>query len=116
MESALSIDHCKIKECLLLIYVCMLGMKLFTRIYNRNILLQKEVTSIVQQSLKSIKVSERGVCVQASTLGSLEALIEFLKTSKIPVSVLKDSNIISLFECLVLYCCSCLYSIVKAST
>lgn len=62
-----------------------------------SILLQKEVTHIVQQSLKSIKVSERGVCVQASTLGSLEALLEFLKTSKIPVSGLKDGNI-SLLE------------------
>ena len=39
----------------------------------------------MRSSLKAIKVSDRGVYVQASTLGSLEALLEFLKTSKIPV-------------------------------
>ncbi|RWS10007.1 eukaryotic translation initiation factor 5B-like protein, partial [Dinothrombium tinctorium] len=38
------------------------------------------------QAMKSIKCSEKGVYVQASTLGSLEALLEFLKASKIPYS------------------------------
>ncbi len=47
---------------------------------------QEEVAAILKDALKSIKLTERGVFVQASTLGSLEALLEFLKTSKIPVS------------------------------
>ena len=36
----------------------------------------------------SFKRSERGVCVQASSLGSLEALLEFLKESDIPVGAI----------------------------
>lgn len=34
---------------------------------------------------KYVDPTQEGVCVQASTLGSLEALLEFLRTSKIPV-------------------------------
>ena len=56
--------------------------------------LQDEVASALSSTLKAIQLSERGVYVQASTLGSLEALLEFLKTSKIPVSTF-DKNLIS---------------------
>ena len=47
---------------------------------------QNEVSSFLRDTLQSIKLSDRGVYVQASTLGSLEALLEFLRTEKIPVS------------------------------
>lgn len=48
--------------------------------------LRDEVMSDLTSLLNSIDTSGRGVCVQASTLGSLEALLDFLKSSKIPVS------------------------------
>lgn len=40
----------------------------------------------LSRALMSIKKKPEGVYVQASTLGSLEALLEFLKTQKIPYS------------------------------
>ncbi|KAI6235010.1 Eukaryotic translation initiation factor 5B [Aphelenchoides besseyi] len=40
----------------------------------------------LEKALTSIKTKSEGVYVQASTLGSLEALLEFLKSQKIPVS------------------------------
>ncbi|KZO93745.1 hypothetical protein CALVIDRAFT_566224 [Calocera viscosa TUFC12733] len=48
--------------------------------------MMEEVMSDLTSLLSSIDKSGRGVCVQASTLGSLEALLDFLKSSKIPVS------------------------------
>lgn len=48
--------------------------------------LRDEVMSDLTSLLSNIDKSGRGVCVQASTLGSLEALLDFLKASKIPVS------------------------------
>ncbi|WFD29189.1 eukaryotic translation initiation factor 5B [Malassezia sp. CBS 17886] len=48
--------------------------------------LREEVMNDLTSLLNSVDKSGKGVCVQASTLGSLEALLEFLKQSKIPVS------------------------------
>ncbi|PWN46835.1 hypothetical protein IE53DRAFT_382587 [Violaceomyces palustris] len=48
--------------------------------------LKDEVMSDLTGLLNSIDKSGRGVCVQASTLGSLEALLEFLRVSEIPVN------------------------------
>ncbi|KAF8131166.1 hypothetical protein EV363DRAFT_1584023 [Boletus edulis] len=48
--------------------------------------LMEEVMSDLTSLLNSIDKSGRGVSVQSSTLGSLEALLDFLKVSKIPVS------------------------------
>lgn len=49
-------------------------------------IVKEEVAKELKSALSNIKLQERGVYVQASTLGSLEALLEFLRTSKIPVS------------------------------
>jgi translation initiation factor aIF-2/yIF-2 len=48
--------------------------------------LKEEVMSDLTNLMSSIDRTGHGVWVQASTLGSLEALLEFLKVSKIPVS------------------------------
>lgn len=48
--------------------------------------LKEEVMSDLTNLMSSIDRTGHGVWVQASTLGSLEALLEFLRTSKIPVS------------------------------
>lgn len=45
---------------------------------------KEEVSKELHSALSTIKVQDRGVFVQASTLGSLEALVEFLRTSDIP--------------------------------
>uniref|UniRef100_A0AAY5KKH6 Eukaryotic translation initiation factor 5B n=1 Tax=Esox lucius TaxID=8010 RepID=A0AAY5KKH6_ESOLU len=48
--------------------------------------LRDELIRELKQTLNSIKLEEKGVYVQASTLGSLEALLEFLRVSKVPVN------------------------------
>lgn len=64
---------------------CLVDYLLFTNFCSM-LYLQDEAAKTMSSALGSIKLKERGVFVQASTLGSLEALLEFLKTSKIPVS------------------------------
>jgi translation initiation factor 5B len=48
--------------------------------------IKDEVMTDLTSLLQSIDRSGKGVCVQASTLGSLEALLTFLKQMNIPVS------------------------------
>ncbi|KAL2871076.1 putative mitochondrial translation initiation factor IF-2 [Aspergillus lucknowensis] len=48
--------------------------------------LEEEVMSDLENLLSKVSTDMRGVSVQASTLGSLEALLEFLRVSKIPVA------------------------------
>lgn len=48
--------------------------------------LMEEVMSDLESLLSKVSRDRRGVTVQASTLGSLEALLEFLKDMKIPVA------------------------------
>ncbi|CAG8733403.1 15400_t:CDS:2, partial [Racocetra fulgida] len=60
--------------------------------------LKEEIMSDLTSLLNSVDKSGRGVCVQASTLGSLEALLEFLRVSKIPVYYARKSQGVSIEE------------------
>ena len=48
--------------------------------------IKEAVMEDLEDMMNSVDKSGQGVCVQASTLGSLEALLSFLKDMKIPVS------------------------------
>ncbi|VEN46493.1 unnamed protein product [Callosobruchus maculatus] len=56
--------------------------------------LKEEVAKELKSALSNIRLAERGVYVQASTLGSLEALLEFLRTSKIPYSGIRIGPVV----------------------
>lgn len=57
-------------------------------------LFKEEVSKELKHALSSIKLKERGVYVQASTLGSLEALLEFLRTSNIPYANIRIGPVV----------------------
>ena len=67
-------------------YVFILGLNLVVAQKPDEVeVLKEEIAKELTHALGKIKLAERGVFVQASTLGALEALLDFLKTSKIPV-------------------------------
>jgi translation initiation factor 5B len=57
-------------------------------------ILKEEVAKELKSALNSIKLSALGVYVHASTLGSLEALVAFLKVSKIPYSAIRIGPVV----------------------
>ncbi|XP_020299784.1 eukaryotic translation initiation factor 5B [Pseudomyrmex gracilis] len=56
--------------------------------------LKEEIAKELSSALGNIKLAERGVYVQASTLGALEALLDFLKSSKIPYSGIRIGPVV----------------------
>ncbi|XP_025425441.1 eukaryotic translation initiation factor 5B [Sipha flava] len=52
------------------------------------------VAKELKSALSTIKLQDRGVYVQASTLGSLEALLDFLRSSKIPYSNIRIGPVV----------------------
>ena len=63
--------------------------------------IEEEVMGDLEHLLSKVSRTGRGVSVQASTLGSLEALLEFLRVSKIPVA---DINIGPIYKRHVMQC------------
>lgn len=57
-------------------------------------LLKEEVDREFKAAMRSIKVKERGVYVQASTLGALEALLEFFKANNVPYSGIRVGPVV----------------------
>ncbi|XP_045128994.1 eukaryotic translation initiation factor 5B-like [Portunus trituberculatus] len=57
-------------------------------------LLKEEVDKEFKAAMRSIKVKERGVYVQASTLGALEALLEFFKANSVPYSGIRVGPVV----------------------
>ncbi|CAG7825528.1 unnamed protein product, partial [Allacma fusca] len=55
---------------------------------------REEVSKELKSAMSAIRLQERGVYVQASTLGSLEALLEFLRTSSIPYSGIRIGPVV----------------------
>ncbi|XP_076224134.1 eukaryotic translation initiation factor 5B isoform X1 [Nomia melanderi] len=57
-------------------------------------ILKEEIAKELTSALGNIRLAERGVYVQASTLGALEALLDFLKTSKIPYAGIRIGPVV----------------------
>lgn len=55
--------------------------------------LEEEVMADLEQLMSKLSKTGRGVAVQASTLGALEALLDFLKVSKVPVANIGIGNV-----------------------
>lgn len=56
--------------------------------------LKEEIAKELSSALGNIRLAERGVYVQASTLGALEALLDFLKSSKIPYAGIRIGPVV----------------------
>jgi translation initiation factor 5B len=55
---------------------------------------REDMEKRLESALRSFKIKDRGVFVQASTLGSLEALLDFLKSEKIPYAGVKIGPVV----------------------
>ncbi|XP_017763309.1 PREDICTED: eukaryotic translation initiation factor 5B [Eufriesea mexicana] len=56
--------------------------------------LKEEIAKELASALGNIRLAERGVYVQASTLGALEALLDFLKSSHIPYAGIRIGSVV----------------------
>jgi len=71
------------------------GLNLLVANHNDEIeICKEEMEKRLESALRSFKLKDRGVFVQASTLGSLEALLAFLKDSKIPYAGVKIGPVV----------------------